>query len=344
MPDYVWVDDPDAALSADPYSAWLLGHGKAFDVTQEEVKEDPADFAYRARVNAYNNVIIEPQVQTGPHSGLIYPAPLRKRSVAAAGVNLNSPRWASPAGLDKDKVVAVAVIDDGLNFANQRFRLGSDRSRVDFAWVQDGTNPASADATERTTVGFGREWTRDDIDQALGQYGDDETALLRHLELARFDRLRAFPAGRRVSHGTHVMDLAGGRDSSDTNGVNCRLIAVQLPHLATEDISGALLTPFFVAALDYVLQRVRTMSRFLGVNIPVVVNFSYGFAGGGHNGGHAIERAMSALVDFHKKHKHGAAVEIVLPTGNSRATRSHARTAETNSVGEAAELTVPWRV
>ncbi|WP_193371356.1 S8 family serine peptidase [Pelagibius marinus] len=284
---------------------------------------------------------------------MILRAPLRQRSVPSNPDLDTEPCWEPPIGLDPEKAVIVAAIDDGINFAHERFRLSDGTTRVDFAWHQDGTTQ------EGTRVVFGREWERHEIDAAAGDTAGDEGALLHRLGLVDFSLPGTHPVARRTTHGTHVLDLAAGSspETSSDDPVNQRIISVQIPCLVTEETSGALLGLFHMLSVQYILQRARRISKKLKLAVPVVINFSYAVAGGPHNGRHFIERAFEALIGHHREelerchvpYAQSAVVEIVMPTGNRHLARCHASATSVNDAcgedpAKPTEISLSWRI
>ena len=275
--------------------------------------------------------------------GVGHQAPMRARSVpGASGFTLigadEFPDTAPP------NPVIVGIIDDAINIAHHRFQGPGSTSRVDFAWIMDGTATPKPTGTNTHPVIFGREWTGAGIAATIARNAGYEPDILRDLELHDFCHSGAAPLGPRTSHGTHVLDLAAGHDPQDPAGQNHRIIAVQLPRLVTLETSGALLSLFAIAGIEYILDRARALSDHWGVNIPVVINFSYGISGGPHNGHHLIEQAMDSLKGHHQRTATlgPAEVEFVLPAGNRYLARAH------TSVGAApagpATLTCDWRI
>ena len=231
--------------------------------------------------------------------------------------------------------VLVGVIDDAINFGNHRFRTRDGKSRVDFAWVMDGkVRP------DQIFPIFGREFTRQDIDDALARSGDDPDSLLRAFGLdpgSTRDRPVAYLDG---SHGTHVADIAAGYPP-DHSSDSIRMITAQLPALSYFDCAGETLGALVVQAVDYVLMnavRIQTGNRFLmgqDYDLPVVINLSYGITGGPHSGGHYIERMIDQRVADFKAHPDPnfrlKNIEVVIPAGNSFLTRHNARTPRTSA-------------
>ena len=112
-------------------------------------------------------------------------------------------------------VVVIGIIDEGIAFANQRFRRSPEDTRVEYAWIQDGR-------CEHDVEGFhyGRELRKRDhinkgeaiegIDCLFGRCEFDEEQFYRRAGLSDFARKGHKAAAQRIAHGTHVMDLAAG--------------------------------------------------------------------------------------------------------------------------------------
>jgi hypothetical protein len=218
--------------------------------------------------------------------------------------------------------------------AHDRFRIenedGSFASRVDFAWIQDG----EAVAAKRKPA-FGREWLRQEIEEAINASNGDEETVLTRLQLVDFTSPGSRSLARRLTHGTGVLDIATGTASGDgaADAVNQRIVSVQLPALVTMETSGALLNLFLLAGLHYILERARLISKHVSpaAPLPVIINFSFGIAGGPHDGRHFIERAFQALIEDHKDSKFGGDVHVVIPSGNLFLTRGHAAATSSTS-------------
>lgn len=296
----------------------------------------------------------------GPKELVRIPAPLRQLSIGTG--KIGSLDWNMPAHLNglpqeqKEKIVVTAVMDDGMNIAHDSFRGPDNTSRVEFAWIQDG----SADNRLR----FGREWRRAEIEAAITESNGDEERLLKALDLVTFERQNTSTVARHVSHGTHMMDLAAGYRWSEfeeayENDWSLRpepllrpIISVHLPFLMTQESSGATYGPFVQQGLRYIFQRVRDMSKALGVVLPVVINFSYAVSAGPHNGRHFVERLIRteranhlnllAKSNLKKPIPPRRVVTVVLPAGNRHQARGHAL-AEATRAGSTT-LSMNWRL
>ncbi|MFO1110412.1 MAG: S8 family serine peptidase [Bradyrhizobium sp.] len=207
----------------------------------------------------------------------------------------------------------VAVIDDGLAFAHERFR-SADRKKTRFKYFWNQDDPA-INAT--TGLGWGREFTEDEIDDLLSRHkhGDyvDEDAI--YLEAGQH------LAGRRATHGTHVMDVACGLDADEVAENSPHLIGVQLPRWVTQDSSGELLTPVAHAAIAYILDRADKIALAYGTGaLPLVINLSYGTIAGPHDGSGVLEAAIDQWI---ANREAAAPLRVVFPAGNHYLARCH---------------------
>ncbi len=236
---------------------------------------------------------------------------------------------------DTDKsepgTVVVGIIDEGLAFANSRFRRAALDSRVEFAWLQDGRCVGGVEG-----FGYGRELDKHEIDVLLEECTTagwlDEDRFYRRAGLIDFSRPGHKAAAQRTSHGTHVMDLAcgyrQGDSPADRRGCDKRpIICVQLPTRTVADTSGIGLEKFMLNAVEYILERANRIADQRNVGaLPVVINFSSGVLAGPHDGTHPIETALDGLLSARRTDKDAPApTELVLPSGNSHLSRGHAK-------------------
>ena len=207
--------------------------------------------------------------------------------------------------------VVVGVIDDGLPLAHERFTKAGG-TRVERAWIQD----AQFDASGKP---MGRVIARQDIDDWVSRSTFagvfDEDSFYRLSELGRFQTAQRKTVMARSSHGAHVMDVAFGFPPEEAP--DWPIVAVQLPFAVTADTSGATLTPYAVEGVKFIVETAKAMST--GTPPPVVVNFSYGFTAGPHDGTHDLELALDELV-----RSYDGLLRIVLPSGNAHLARAHA--------------------
>ncbi len=328
---------PDGVV--DPYLDWTIGPGADFEPAADVVVQHPRDFAYAIGPDAERLAAagLAPLgaaqflLPEGAGVRLACRVPLRHAQLADRSDALEQ-AWTCPSGVDPASVGVMAVIDDAINLAQARTR-GPSGTRIDFAWVQD------ADAVPDGTVPFGRAWSATELDAAARDAATESDAL-RALGLDRGDRPGWRAMHRRLNHGTHVLDLAAGADP-DAADEGSRIVAVQLPARVTEDTSGRALAPFALAGIAYALARTRDIGRALGRPVPLVVNLSYGLAGGSMARDGVLRDTLDALLPAHQRHADGGPVEIVLPAGNLNLAKGHARV---EAQGGRAALSVGWHL
>jgi hypothetical protein len=244
--------------------------------------------------------------------------------------------------IGKDKRITImAVIDDGLPFAHRNFRdAGGLRTRVEFCWLQ-----SAAKDDDSKTVRFGREYTRKGIEDLIAKYGDDEDTLYRQAgamidtEEEDFGSLIA----RHGTHGGHVMDIATGysRERGEEPPEEIRIIAVQLPNTIALDTSGFGKDMYMLAAVHYIFHRADLIAKCYGIDkARLVINFSYGFSGGRHDGGTELEAAIDEMIE--RRRELTGPTALVLPAGNTFLESLHGTIRETDLDGNAKEFL--WRI
>lgn len=228
----------------------------------------------------------------------------------------SDPRVLKELFVDQPRTAIVAVIDDGIAFAHERFRKldsnGKLATRFKYFWNQDDTTAAGLPPG----FGYGRELAAIDIDTSSSTHTwsgiVDEEMVYRELG----QKL----AARRLKHGTHVMDIACGLDVSEVRANSPYLIGVQLPGWVTRDSSGGLLTPAALDALHFILNRAdQIASDENTATLQVVANLSYGIIAGPHDGSSLLERAIDQLIA-----SRATPLRMVFPVGNYHLLRCHA--------------------
>lgn len=351
MTQLTWVSDTPQLDTGDPYCDWLCGHGSDFAVRNRmrRLTNSPRDFTALIDLDQNTSDVVlrmpdsQGQQQAPSRADKIrYPVPLPERSFGPASPPSTPTGWVPPSHLsglsaeDKAKVVVVAVIDDGINIANDRFVDAGGRSRVDFAWVQDAVSDGK--------LPFGKEIRAAEIDQARS-LSNDPVKPLQDLGLLEFSVPGANALTRRASHGTHMADLAAGYGPGDT-GYNeaqlRRIITVQLPFLMTQDTSGATNAPFLADGIKFVLDRAKLMGQELGIErLPVVINLSYATSAGPHHGGGRVEKIIDKLLQ-QTNAANEVHAQIVLPAGNRHLERQHAVTISNGD--PETSLNLHWRL
>lgn len=239
----------------------------------------------------------------------------------------------------RKRITIIAVIDDGLPFAHRNFRDASgNKTRVEFCWLQS----AEADR-QQTSVLFGREYTRAQIEGYIAKFGHDEDELYAAAGATDDTEGLASMLGRHATHGAHVMDLATGYrpELGEEPAEEIRIIAVQLPNLLTMDTSGIGKDMYLLSALHYIFDRADVIAKGYAIDRPrLVINFSYGYFGGSHDGRFDIEAAISELV--RKRRQTTGPTALVLPAGNSFLGCMHASIPDSKFVQ--GEVGIPWRL
>jgi subtilisin family serine protease len=198
--------------------------------------------------------------------------------------NLNN----SPENLT-GKGVIIAILDSGIDFRHPDFIDENNNSRILYIWDQNkpGTPPDNFD--------FGTEYSNSQINMAINN----------ELELPFIDL---------DGHGTAVAGIAAGngRASSGRNtGIapQSSIIAVKL--LSSGDYF-ATSTANLARAVKYVLSKQEKLQ------MPVVINISYGTNQGAHDGQSVFEQYLDNISENKN-------ISIVVATGNEGSARHHFR-------------------
>ena len=244
------------------------------------------------------------------------------RAMDLCGPPPNAAFCLPPAGPNPPQAV-VAVIDDGIAFAQERLLDSTGQTRVAYLWDQQ--------APIHPNIGpFGRELTKhgpQGLDALMAQAtfnGQVDEDLLYRLG-GFVDRSQGGhqPLAACHSHGAHVADLACYDGQAPLPGQR-PVVAVQLPPSTVADTSGASLRMQAYLGILYAIWRADAIAAAHGLDaLPLVINLSYGLLAGPHDGSDLFEQAVDTLLascppQFGR-------VELVLPSGNSHLSRCHAR-------------------
>lgn len=188
----------------------------------------------------------------------------------------------------------VAALDFGLDFAHPNFLNPDGTTRLLAFWHQG----APYEATRPNRFGYGREYSREEINSAL-RTPDPYQALGYHPAISDTGS---------GSHGTHTLDIAAGKRLADwaRSGVasDAELVFVHLstPRLgAVGDLGDSVR---MLEGLDYVDKTAQGR--------PWVVNLSVGRTAGSHDGTSLVEQGMHELLRL------GPGRAIVQSAGNYR--------------------------
>jgi hypothetical protein len=234
-------------------------------------------------------------------------------------------RSATPEGWHRPKVkprVIIGVIDDGIPFLHRAFRGATGDSRISLCWLQ------AARADMSAAVPFGCEITGGRIDQLRAQYGEHELRAYQAAHAIDPDLPEVGTVLRHhVTHGAHIAGIAAGNDpfmgASDLPD-DAAIIAVQLPNTIAWDTSGFGKEMMMLGAIEYIFNRARMIAEaFDSPELPLVINFSYGWSANRHDGQSSFERAVEALISDRRRVQ--PCTELVMPTGNNFANDMHAR-------------------
>lgn len=238
-------------------------------------------------------------------------------------------RDATPEGWQPPKVkprVIIGVIDDGIPFLHRAFRDSDGDTRINLCWLQAAGAEASA------AVPFGREITSTKIDALRSDFGDREirayqAARAIDRDLPEIDTVLM----QHVTHGAHIGGIAAGNDpyvGAMDMPDDAAILAVQLPNTIAWDTSGFGKEMMMLSAVEYIFNRARMIAKaFDGEEIPLVINFSYGWSANRHDGKSSFERAVETLITDRRKKQ--PCTELVMPTGNNFDNDMHARISAT---------------
>jgi hypothetical protein len=267
--------------------------------------------------------------------GLPLKADQQQPSGKTVGMGAKLKREAEFAGfIDVDRSAIIAIIDDGIAFAHDRFRADPTHTRVAYFWRQDGRfDAASVGGAVASTVPYGREISADDgpstrpgINTLLTKYThggivDEDQVYAEFGEMKFADARDHKPVAQRWAHGTHVLDLAAGFPIGK-GGSDRPIIAVQLPVATTADTSGSTLEVYVKHALNYIYDRANQIDKTQ--TTPLVINFSYGVTAGPHDGTSIVEQEIESSLNITLNKQTKRPVAFVLPSGNAQLSRDHA--------------------
>ncbi len=225
----------------------------------------------------------------------------------------------SPAAPQADDAPLLAVIDDGLGFLNERFQRvgpGGWETRVAGVFIQS----EKENLPPLNGMSFGRVLSRAEV-QAFALRPDEHTAY-KEINAGVFAADTFRSNEQAASHGTHITDLAGGADPTDTADPmrDVPMVLVQLPPQIVDDTSGRWLVPHVLEAFHWIL-----LQAFLLGTSHVVVNTSFGITAGSKDGNSLFAGHTAFLI--HLAAILGIRLDIVVPFGNDYQNRQVAQVA-----------------
>lgn len=214
----------------------------------------------------------------------------------------------------------VAVIDDGIAFLNARFRTALQRTRCAAVWLQ------APEVLDPAGVLCGRTISADEIDTLLAG-GETEAEIYRGINRTLLPRNERQSTNHRISHGTHVLDLAAGAAPEGAPDAGMRalpILAVQLPPAALRDTSGRRLEGYVVQGLRWLMAQ--ALRRAAGGPLsPLIVNLSLGSLAGPGNDSAFLADWFRFETQRLARLAPGAVLRIVAAYGNARRARLVAR-------------------
>lgn len=199
--------------------------------------------------------------------------------------------------------VLLAVLDSGITWDLEVFRKADGSTRIRYLWDQTVSEETASMRYGKMPDGFslGTEYTAEEINAAL--------------QLPALDRYRRIPSRDLSGHGTAVAGIATGRsaDGLYTGAApEAELIVVKLglPGNSGGVEEGFPRTTEILRGVTYALRKARQL------NMPLVINLSFGNSYGSHDGSSLLERFLDNASEIGK-------TVICVGSGNEGATRGH---------------------
>ncbi|KJZ17920.1 S8 family serine peptidase [Loktanella sp. S4079] len=238
----------------------------------------------------------------------------------------------------KPKVI-IGVIDDGLPFLHRAFLDQNEKSRINLCWLQ------AARADKKAAVPFGREITHNEINDLRATHGNQELKAYRAAGAIDRDLPELGTVlNHHATHGGHIAGIVAGNDrfvGAQPLPEDAQIIAVQLPNTVAWDTSGFGKEMMMLSAVEYIFQRARMIAEaFESEEIPLIVNFSYGWSANRHDGEASFERAVEALISARRAVQ--PQTELVMPTGNNFANKMHGHFTQNHEVQS--EIRFGWQL
>lgn len=199
--------------------------------------------------------------------------------------------------------VLLAVLDSGITWDLEVFRKADGSTRIRYLWDQTVSEEMGDVRYGKMPDGFsiGTEYTAEEINAAL--------------QMPALDRYRWIPSRDLSGHGTAVAGIAAGRsaDGLYTGAApEAELIVVKLglPGNSGGVEEGFPRTTEILRGVTYALWKARQL------NMPLVINLSFGNSYGSHDGSTLLERFLDNASEIGK-------TVICVGSGNEGAARGH---------------------
>lgn len=199
--------------------------------------------------------------------------------------------------------VLLAVLDSGITWDLEVFRKADGSTRIRYLWDQTVSEETASMRYGKMPDEFslGTEYTAEEINAAL--------------QLPALDRYRLIPSRDLSGHGTAVAGIAAGKsaDGFYTGAApEAELIVVKLglPENSGGVEEGFPRTTEILRGVTYALRKARQL------NMPLVINLSFGNSYGSHDGSSLLERFLDNASEIGK-------TVICVGSGNEGAARGH---------------------
>ena len=261
-----------------------------------------------------------PEVRQWPEVLSVKSGRRTRPQLDAAVPDVNAQLNMLPANIEgnQGEGVVIGIIDSGGDFTHQNFRRADGATRIEAIWDQRIEQPSNS------PFGYGRVYSEAELNAALKAF-DNAPAVQYYGNLA-FER---------PSHGTHVMDIAGGNgQGTGAPGVapNATLVFV---HAAPADIR--FLGPSVVGSDFGDSIRLAEAVRFIldqAGDRPCVINISLGTNGGPHDGSNPVEESIDAMLSQAPNRA------VVISAGNAFADGIHT----SGQVSQTRSVDLSWEI
>lgn len=223
--------------------------------------------------------------------------------------------------------VLLAVLDSGITWDLEVFRKADGSTRIRYLWDQtvlrDRTLPQNQELSQNQVLSQNQTAPEETDDVRYGKmpdgfaFGTEYTAeeINAALNMSVLDRYRRIPSRDLSGHGTAVAGIAAGKsaDGLYTGAApEAELIVVKLglPGNSGGVEEGFPRTTEILRGVTYALRKAQQL------NMPLVINLSFGNSYGSHDGSTLLERFLDNASEIGK-------TVICVGSGNEGAARGH---------------------